>query len=323
MPALCGLVGGVFLLVLPLDPDRRVEEALSADPDGAEALCSRALGFSPYDYRAAWVRARVSRDVEVADERFSVAADLWPAHPGLQREVGMWFWEGKEVDQSARCFRRFFEQDPGAVESVMKEIWDPEIPVASYEELLPENPVAAAVMAGFLVKRDRWKDAMALFDRRWKGSVRAADLFAIRLQQEGQWGLEATVRERRLERKSDPAAWLATGRTWHRLGRTRRALECADMTVRIDPGNSGGWILSGDVHLGSGEKMKAIESYTRALLLSPENLSLSSPCPRKSAVPRLMAWAPSVGAGSASDVTMTLFDPESFSICSHASSPWP
>ncbi len=271
---LTGILGGLALLFLPLDPDPLVEEAKSGDRGKAEKLSSRALALSPYDFRAAWIRARASKDLETADQRLSVAAELWPAHPDLQREGGLWFWEAGKIEESARCFRRLFEQDPRSVLVVMKEIWDPTIPIASYAALLPETPLPVAMMAGFFVDQGHWREGVDLFNQRWNGDPAAADYFAHRLSQVGQWGLEAMVREWRLEKKSDRAAWVATGRAWLRLGRLDRALECAEMAIRIDPGSLEGWVLQGDIFVQASEKMKAIEAFTEALRLDPENISL-------------------------------------------------
>ena len=271
---LTGILGGLALLFLPLNPDPLIEEAKTGDREKAEALSSRALSFSPYDFRAAWVRARVSKDLETADSRFSIAADLWPAHPDLQKEIGLWFWEGEDVEESARCFRRLFEQNSSFVLLVMKLIWDPAISLSSYEKLLPDTPMPVAIMAGFFVDQGQWKEGVDLFNQRWKGDPTAADYFANRLSHAGQWGLEAMVRERRLENNSDRAAWVATGRTWFRLGRFERASECAETAMRIDPTSPEGWILRGDILVASTEEMKAIEAFTGALRLDPENIYL-------------------------------------------------
>ena len=85
-------VAALALVAWPLDSDARLAEAAKSDPERAEKLCLEALGLSPFNFRAAWVLARSAEsrgDVPLAERRYEVAGDLWPAHPGLQKDVGL------------------------------------------------------------------------------------------------------------------------------------------------------------------------------------------------------------------------------------------
>ncbi len=274
VPGAAGLAAAAALAILPLDPGPRLE--------GSEEALKRAAGLSPYDHRVAWKLARRAQergDREEADRRFLVAADLWPAHGDVQREAGLWFWEGYEEtgdldfrNRASLCLGRLFLQRPQAACEVMEEIWDPDRPLVDYEALLPPAPAPAAHMAGFLVRRALWTEGMALFDKFCGGNAAAHDVFAAALESAGQWGLEAVVRERRLAVESDAWAHAAAARAWLRLGELSKALERAEMASRIEPLGPAWHALRGDVLRARGRRMEAAEAYGEAIRAAPMEL---------------------------------------------------
>src|SRR6185436_19622066 len=93
----------------------------------------KGLGWAPYDYEAAWQVAHATQDVA----KLEVAADLWPAHPDVQREAGLTFWERGDRAKAAKCLHRMFLQEPLAVVGVMNEIWSKDRPLEEFEALVP------------------------------------------------------------------------------------------------------------------------------------------------------------------------------------------
>jgi len=277
-----GALAGVALLVLPLNAATLMDEAAQRDPEGAETVCRRALGISPFHFQAAWMLARLAErkgDLPLADGRYAVAADLWPAHPGLQKETGLWFWEryveSKDrlhYDRAARSFHRLFTQSPSAVTDVFARIWEKDRPTAELEGLLPPLPAAAGTYAAFLARAGEWKLGMEVFERGCPAVPANApvfDRFADALGAASQWGLEATVRDRRLAVKSDAAAHAAAARAWMRLEATGRALEQIAFACRMDPGKVDWVLLRGDIHRARGEKDAALEAYVQAVRMAP------------------------------------------------------
>jgi len=283
LPALAGLAAAAAMVLLPLDPGPAVRSAPQVDAPRAEALLDRAAGLSPCDHRVARQRVHAAQrrgDREEADRRFLLAADLWPAHPDLQLEAGLWFWEAYEDDgdpgwleRAARCLRRLFLQRPGAVTEVMDKTWDPERPQEDFEKLLPGAPEPAAHLAGFLARKGRWREGMGLFGRACAGSPRAHDVFAGALAAVGQWGLEATVRDKRLELRSDAWAYAACAEAWLRLGELSRALDRATTAARIEPQGAAWHALRAAVLRARGERLPAAEAYTEAIHRAPMELS--------------------------------------------------
>jgi tetratricopeptide (TPR) repeat protein/O-antigen ligase len=285
-PSILALATAAALLVLPLDPEPRIQEAMKVGPERAEELCRKALALSPYDYRAAWMRARAAQamgDEATADRRYALAADLWPAHFDLQRDTGLWFWEGyresrdpDQLERSARCFQRVFAQSPWETEEVLKEIWDPAFPATTYEKLLPRDPLAVSSCAGFLARRGYWKEAMGIFDRgcpEVPENTAAYDHFAWELAAAGQWGLEATVLERRLGMKADGAAYAEAARAWNRLGLHDKSLEYAETATRIEPAKGEWWALLGDLLWARGRRVMAVNVFSRAVDAEPGEIS--------------------------------------------------
>lgn len=275
--ALIGAAGAWF------DPDPKVDAALTAEPERAKALITSALAVSPYDHRAAWMAARLRGDDA---DRYVTAADLWPAHPDLQREAGLWLWRRGERARASRCLGRFFEGNPAAVREVMESIWEEGSEPGDYEALLPRPAGRTAVhWAAFLVDRGLWREGVEAFDRLSGGHVAAAagaaavaaaaadlDMFAGRLHAAGQWGLEAEMRERRLAIASDAAAYVAAARVWARLGAFERAAERASTAARIDPSNARWHALRGQMLMRvEGRGMEAIEAWTEAARLAPQD----------------------------------------------------
>ena len=213
------------------------------------------LGFSPYDHEAAWDKGEIA-----------LAADLWPAEPNVQREAGLIAWEKGDRPRAAVCFKRLFETAPEAIDGVMAETGR-----EGFDALLPARPGAYAMYAGALAQRGLWKEAAEAFER---GPADAAgcDYFASRLEAAGQWGLEAAVRERRLQLRSDAWAHAAAARAWQKLGWLDRALERATTACRIDPTNPSWPGLRGDILGEQGERLRAVEAYTQALALAPADL---------------------------------------------------
>jgi O-antigen ligase/tetratricopeptide (TPR) repeat protein len=239
-------------------------------PEG-EVAARRALGLSPYDYEAAWALARATQD----PARLETAADLWPAHPDVQREAGLTFWERGDAPKAAKCLHRMFLQEPGAVTSVMAEIWSKDRPLAEYEALVPPSAAARAVYAGWLAKRGLWKESSEAFDRgvaALAANAKWFDYYAAQLLEAGQWGLEATVRDRRLAVKSDAWAHGAASQAWLRLGAYDRALERAQTASRVDPANPQWPGLKGAILESKGNLVGAVEAYTAACGLAPSDL---------------------------------------------------
>jgi O-antigen ligase/tetratricopeptide (TPR) repeat protein len=259
--AALALLASAALAFLPLNPK---------SPEG-EAQAKRFLGLSPYDYESAWALARATGD----PARLEVAADLWPAHPDVQREAGLTFWERGDRARAAKCLRRMFSQEPVAVASVLEEIWKPELPLSEYEALLPAAAAAHAVYAAALVKRGWWKEGMEAFERGVPVEAANAvwyDYFAGRLREAGQWGLEATLRDRRLGLKSTPWAHGAAAEAWLKLGAFDRALERAVTAQRVDPSNAQWAALRGAILEAKGDRVGAVEAYTDAYGLAPSEL---------------------------------------------------
>jgi hypothetical protein len=93
------------LTAFGLDPNRRVDAAIEADDPAA---ARGALAVSPYDHRAAWLWGRAAEregDPARAAGRFATAADLWPAHPDLQREAGPGSGAGTPKPGMTGCWR--------------------------------------------------------------------------------------------------------------------------------------------------------------------------------------------------------------------------
>jgi tetratricopeptide (TPR) repeat protein len=273
-------------LLLPIDTPALVEEALKSDPARAEALATRALGLSPFQSQAAWVlgwTAEKRGDLRLADGRYGVAADLWPAHPGLQRGVGAWFWaRWRETgdramhDRAAASLKRLFLQKPREVERFMVGAWAEEVALADYESLLPDSAKAKGVFAGFLAGRGDWERGLASFERNVPPTEENAavyDVFAGALNRVSQFGLEALIRDRRLKVKSDPAAHGAAARAWARLEAWDAALERVQVAARTDPGNAEWVSLRGDILRGRGDKDAALEAYVQAIRLAPLDVS--------------------------------------------------
>lgn len=229
----------------------------------------KSLGLTPYDHALAWEAARASGD----PAKFETAAALFPAHPALQREAGLGFWEHGDLKRAGVCFRRLFEQKPEEVDTVLAEIHDPARPPSDYEALLPGTPEAAARLAAFLLRSGDWAGAMGVFERGRGASAPAHDFFAAALQQAGQWGLEARVRDLRLEAASDGWAHAAAAEAWRRLGVWDRALERALTAERIEPSNAAWSALKGEILLAKGDGLSALEALTEASRKAPAELN--------------------------------------------------
>ena len=193
----------------------------------------------------------------------------------MQREAGLTFWERGDGATAAKCLHRMFVQEPGAVAGVMDEIWSKERPLADFEALVPPTAPARAVYAGWLAKRGKWKEAQEAFDRGVAAEPANApwfDFYASELGGVGQWGLEATVRDRRLAVKSDAWAHGAAATAWLRLGAHDRALERAVTASRVDPSNAAWPGLRGAILESKGDRIGAVEAYTAACGLAPSDL---------------------------------------------------
>ena len=130
--------------------------------------------------------------------------------------------------------------------------------------------------AGELAKRGLWKESMEAFERGIPGNDPANaiwfDYFAGQLRVAGQWGLEATVRDRRLALKSSAWAYGASAEAWLKLGAHEQALERARTAQRVDPAN-GAWPgLRGTILEAKGDRLGAVEAYTAACALAPSEL---------------------------------------------------
>ncbi len=262
LPAAVALAAAAALFFLPLNP--KFPES--------EAQARRSLALSPYDQDSAWVLAEKTGDLD----RLERAADLWPANPNMQREAGLTFWERGDRARAAKCLRRQFEQLPYGVVEVLQELWSKEHALSEYEALLPDRPGAHAVYAGELANRGLWKESMEAFERGVAADDPANaiwfDYFASRLQQAGQWGLEATVRDRRLSLKSSAWAHAASAEAWLKLGAHDRALERAVTAQRVDPTNAAWAGLRGSILEAKGDRLGAVEAFTAACAIAPAEL---------------------------------------------------
>ena len=266
--ALLGAVAGLLLLVLPIDPEPTIDDAQASEPERAARLCRQALAISPYNHRAAWILARATDE----PDRYATAAELWPAHAGLQQDVGLRFWELGDKARAARSLRRLFEQRPSEVEPVLKGLWRRDAPLADYEALLPESPSAWGAYAGFVVAKGKWREGLDAFRRgvpETPASAPVFDAFAVRLEAAGQWGMSASILDRRLKVKSDPAAQGRAARAWAKLEAWDRALDAARMARRTDPLNVEWVVLEADVLRSGKELEKALEAYMEAVRLAP------------------------------------------------------
>jgi O-antigen ligase/tetratricopeptide (TPR) repeat protein len=275
-------LAAVAALFAGLDAVALTERARGSETAEMERLSTRALGLSPYEYRAAWARARAAQrrgDAAETDRRFEIASDLWPAHPGVQREAGLWFWElgAAGLDRAAKCFHRLFEQDPSQVGPLLGEIWaaagrSP----GDYDRLIPPLPAPTTAYASFLVREGEWARAVNVFDRGVPATASNApyyDGLAAALDAAGQWGVEATILDRRLEVKSNAAAYAASARAWLKLGALDRALERATLACRIDLANAAWQALRGDILCAKGDRLSAVEAYSEAISRSPMALA--------------------------------------------------
>lgn len=255
------LLASAVLVFLPVD------RPLKAD----ESLARAALGPSPYDHRWSWMLAKATGD----PTRIEIAADLWPAHPDLQHDAGLEFWERGDRPRAAKFLKRLFEQNPGSVEQVMDELGDDALQVDQFEPLLPPTTAARTNYAAALARRGLWQLGMEAFNRGAGNHPDDAvwyDQFAAQLHKAGQWGLEATVRDRRLQLRSDAWAYAASARAWFRLGATDLALERARTASRIDLISAEWPALCGEILAAKGERTAAIESYSEACARAPAEI---------------------------------------------------
>jgi tetratricopeptide (TPR) repeat protein len=280
LAAAAGALAALLLLFWPLDSESRVEEASRSESGRAKKLAFEALRVSPFNFRAAWILARATDE----PERYAVAADLWPAHAELQKDVGLRFWalyaergERALLNRAARSLRRLFEQRPAEVDAVLKELWWKDAAPADVEPLLPPVPAAWGSFAGFLVAKGKWREGLDAFRRGCPETPENAavfDAFAGRLSTEGQWGMAAAILERRLKVKSDPAAHGAAARAWGRIEAIDRALPEAELARRTDPLNPEWVALTAELLRGDRQLEKALESYMEAVRLTPLDLDL-------------------------------------------------
>jgi tetratricopeptide (TPR) repeat protein/O-antigen ligase len=241
------------------------------DPAATETEARRVLRWSPYDARAAWVLARRTGD----PVRLETAADLFPAHPDLQREAGLIFRDNGRPEAAARCLRRLFEQRPNDVAAVLAEALEEGVPTGELEGLLPAKAPARAAFASELVRRGRWKEGVDFFSRHVPGRAEHAplfDAFADRLRDAGQWGLEAGIRDRRLSAASDAPAHAAAALAWSRLGVHDEALKRIVTAARIDPTRAEWDGLRGALLAAKGERRAAVDAYTAARSKDPATL---------------------------------------------------
>jgi tetratricopeptide (TPR) repeat protein len=279
LPAPLALASVACFLLVSRDPAPRIEAALAQSPADAERTALSILSVSPYEFRAARVLAASAQargEVAAADRWFEKASDLWPAHPGLQRDAGFWFWDRGDLARSGKAFHRLFAQQPGAVSGVMEELWDPARKLEDFEAVVPRDARAYAAFASFLVRRGRWEDAAKVFERGCPVVAENAacfDEFADALSSVGQWGLEAVVRDRRLELRTDAAGCAAAARAWSKLGAHDQALRHATAATRMDPAGPLWFALKAEVLGAKGDRLEAIECWTEALSLSGSDSS--------------------------------------------------
>jgi tetratricopeptide (TPR) repeat protein len=186
--------------------------------------------------------------------------------------VGLRFWVTGDEARAARCLKRLFEQRPGDVEPVLKELWSKDHALEGYEALLPGSPAAWGSWAGLVVAKGRWREGLDAFKRgvpETPANAAVYDAFAARLTAAGQWGMAAAILDRRLKVKSDPPAQAAAARAWSKLEAWDRALDAARMARRTDPLNVEWILLEAEVLRGDRQLEKALESLMEALRLAP------------------------------------------------------
>lgn len=262
LPA-AGLAAAAALAFLPLAPELR-EDTTSA------------LRLSPYDHPTSWLharRAQRSGDKELADDRFRRAASLFPPHPDLQLDAGLWFWvrfretgDPAHRDRAAECLHRLFRQKPEDVEQVLSAVWE-DRPLEDYEALLPDVGRAWAGLAAFLVARGDWQRAGRVFARGCPPepeNVAAFDHYARALHAAGQWGLEARILEERLKLASDGEAYARAARAWLALGAHERGLERVATAIMIEPMEAAHWALKAEILTAAGRLPEAMEALYSA-----------------------------------------------------------
>ncbi len=258
------------LAFAPLNPEGRSRDA-------GEVALHRLLTLSPCDADAAWRLARAAEargDRDLAAQRFETAAALWPANPGTQLEAGVWLWGAGKRPAASVCLRRAFEGRPEAVKEALARIDEDD--VAVWEGLMP-TPGAAARLASALARQGLWVEAAGVFQRgvpATRENAGAYDDLAAAFGEAGQWGLEATTREARLSVASDARAHAAAARAWAKLDAWDKALENAQIAMRLEPGSPAGPVLVADVLEGKGDRLAAAQAVTEALGARPGDASL-------------------------------------------------
>jgi|SRR5882672_5176035 len=268
LAAALGALTGLLLFLLPIDPEVLIEDGLHSEAGRAAKRSEQALAISPYNHRAALLLAQATDDLD----RYRTAADLFPAHAAMQAEAAARFWEAGDRARAAVCTKRLFLQRPGDVEPRLKEIWDRTLPLAEYEQLLPDLPAAWGAYAGFITSKGKWREGLDAFRRGVPETASNApvfDAFAQRLEAAGQWGISAAILDRRLKVKSDPAAHARSARAWARLESWDKALEAARTARRTDPLNVEWVLLEAEVLRGSRRLEPALEAYMEAVRLAP------------------------------------------------------
>jgi len=261
-------LAGLLLLLLPVNAETILDDAQASEPVRAAQRSRQALALSPYNHRGAWILARATDE----PERYATAADLFPAHAGLQLDIGRIFWGEGDRARAAVCLKRVFEQRPRDVERVLQELWTRDAALPDYEALLPPVPAAWGGYAGFVVAKGRWREGLDAFRRgvpETASNAAVYDAFAARLDAAGQWGMAASILDQRLRVKSDPAAHGRSARAWAKLEAWDRAVAAARTARRTDPLNGEWIVLEAELLRADRQLEKSLESFVEAVRLAP------------------------------------------------------
>jgi O-antigen ligase/Flp pilus assembly protein TadD len=262
-----------------LEAEKPALRAAICEPAEAEVRLAAILRRSPYDAVASSLQALQAErreDLALAGDRLETATMLWPSNPLLQRDAALWYLEHDDLARADVCFRRAFEQRPSLVPETIALRWSHDPQVGPWIPRLP-TPRSTAAFAALLARLNLWREAATVFENGVPAEDKYAkdyDNLADSFLRAGQWGLEAEIRERRIALRSDPEAHALAAAAWSRLEVWDNALEHARLAIRVDPGRADWWATLGAILDAKGDSLGAIEAFTEAVRIKPDDLAL-------------------------------------------------
>ena len=130
-----------------------------------------------------------------------------------------------------------------------------------------DSPGQASVLAygGFLERRKRWAEAIALYERLLATDPRNAAVRAARSRAStGKAEVQPTLRQGAAQTLTPVAATLIAA------GQDQMGLAYLRLALRLDPGQNSAWLLVGDLLEGDGLVEEARAAYARAPAAAPE-----------------------------------------------------